>query len=151
MARNPLCLILLLALAGCGGVDPAPGADSATPVASPAAPSPAASAAATPVSVDYVAGGNEPFWNVATEGTRMVYSSPEQLDGVSLAATVSSDAGWTKFAATMDGAPLVLEVRKAPCSDDMSGFAYSHEARLTRSDGTWNGCARLTTEPQPHE
>jgi uncharacterized membrane protein len=99
----------------------------------------------------FVAHGNEPFWAIETHADRIVYSSPEKPDGETLGARVSRADGWTRFDAEMGDVPLLLEVRKAPCSDDMSGFAFSHEARLTRADGTWRGCARLASEPQPRE
>jgi uncharacterized membrane protein len=154
MTRNPLWSIfpLVLAVAACdeGGSPPdpleaSPSASSTTIVASPTPSAPVAG------EVEYVAGGNEPFWSVVTHAHRVVYSSPEKLDGETLDASVTTANGWTRFDARMDDAPLVLEVRKAACTDDMSGFAFSHEARITRPDGVWHGCARLASEPQPHE
>jgi uncharacterized membrane protein len=152
MVRNPLWLILSLALVACdeGGSPPDPLEPSPSESASPI-PTPEASATASVAVTEYVAGGNEPFWSVVTHADRIIYSSPEKLDGETLDATVSTANGWTRFDARMDDASLVLEVRKAPCEDDMSGFAFSHEARLTRPDGTWRGCARLASEPQPSE
>jgi uncharacterized membrane protein len=144
-------LLAALLLAACSGGETAPVIPTPSPnetVASPSAsPSPTESAAPA----EYVAGGNEPFWSVTTGATRVTYSSPEKLDGESLPATISQADGWTRFSAQMDGAPLILEVRKAACEDDMSGFAFSHEARLTRGDGAHRGCARLASEPQPRE
>jgi uncharacterized membrane protein len=152
MARNPLYLILPLALLACdeGGSPPDPLEPSPTESAS-LAPTAEARATAPVAAAEFFAHGNEPFWSVETHADRVVYSSPEKLDGETLDATVSTENGWTRFDASMDGVPLVLEVRKAPCEDDMSGFAFSHEARITRPDGTWRGCARLASEPQPRE
>lgn len=155
MTRNPLCSLpalgLALALAACGAPETASDAVEATPSEAAATPVPSASPSAAVIPAEYVAGGNEPFWSIATHADRIVYSSPEKLNGESLPATVSQADGWTRFAAQMDGAPLVLEVRKGACEDDMSGLAFSHEARLTRGGETWRGCARLASEPQPHE
>jgi uncharacterized membrane protein len=138
--------IVAFALAGCGRSGGPPNAPSPTPNTAPAVASPAAA----PVT-EFVAHGNEPFWSIVTHADRIVYSSPEKPDGETLGASLSHTNGWTQFHAKMDETPLLLEVRKAPCSDDMSGFAFSHEARLTRGDGTWMGCARLASEPQPRE
>jgi uncharacterized membrane protein len=138
-------VVIAFALSGCGGGEGAPGAPSPSPNATPGGQAEAL------IETAYVAHGNEPFWSVETLANRVVYSSPEKLDGESLDAVVSQAGGWARFDAKMEGAPLVLEVRKAACTDDMSGFAFSHEARLTRGDGTWNGCARLASEPQPRE
>jgi uncharacterized membrane protein len=157
MTRNPLCLALALApalvLAACGAGDATPEAPQATPsdVSATATPSPSPSESVPAIPTEYVAGGNEPFWSIATHADRVVYSSPEEPDGESLPATVSQADGWTRFAAQMDGAPLVLEVRKAACEDDMSGLPFSHESRLTRGAGTFRGCARLASEPRPSE
>jgi uncharacterized membrane protein len=155
MTRNPLCSLLLLslALAACdeGGSPPDPVEPLSTESPATPAPAPSPSASAAQAETDYVANGNEPFWSITTRSDRIIYSSPEKLDGEELAAAVSQANGWTRFEARMDGTPLLLEVRKQQCFDDMSGFAFSHEARLTRSDGTWRGCARLVSEPQPRE
>jgi uncharacterized membrane protein len=144
--------IIACALAGCGGSGGTQNAPSPTPNTAPstAGPAPAASPAAAR-ETEFVAHGNEPFWNVETHSDRIVYSSPEKLAGETLAAGVSQANGWTRFNAETGDVPLLLEVRKAPCTDDMSGFAFSHQARLTRPDGTWMGCARLESEPQPRE
>lgn len=137
--------LVAFVLSACGAGEGAPSAPSPTPNST-------ASASPAPVfETAYVAQGNEPFWRIETQADQIAYSSPEKLDGEALNARSSQSAGWTLFHAEMDGAPLVLEVRKAACVDDMSGFAFSHEARLTRPDGTWTGCARLASEPQPRE
>jgi uncharacterized membrane protein len=149
MTRNPLCSILALLLAACSAGDTTPATPDATPSEAVASATPSASPSAAISPVEYVAGGNEPFWSVTTLAGRIVYSSPEKLDGESLPAAVSQADGWTRFSAQMDGASLVLEVRKGACEDDMSGFAFSHEARLTRGGNTSRGCARLASEPQP--
>lgn len=144
--------IIAFALASCGGSGSTPNAPSPTPNTAPSSASPAPSASpAAALETEFVAHGNEPFWGIETHADRIVYSSPEKPDGETLGAQVSQANGWTRFEAAGGDVPLLLEVRKAPCSDDMSGFAFSHEARLTRGDGTWRGCARLASEPQPHE
>lgn len=154
MRCKPLSALIALALAACGGNEPATEVDRESMGLGAATATP--SAAAGPVEAadwgKFHAGGNEPFWAVdtATPG-QFSYSTPELIDGVSLPATVSAQGGWTRFEASLNGAQLVLEVRKTPCTDSMSGFAFSHEARLTRPDGTWDGCARLDSEPQPTE
>jgi len=143
--------IVAFLLSACGGGDEAANGPSPTPNTAPSSASPAPSQSPAAMEAEYVAHGNEPFWNVVTYRDRIVYSSPEKLDGETLDARMSQSNGWTRFEALMDAAPLVLEVRKAPCTDDMSGFAFSHEARLTRADGGWNGCARLASEPESRE
>lgn len=147
-------MLIALTLAACGGSEPAVEVDRESMGFGSGTPSP--SAAASPATgaawIAFDAGGNEPFWavNTVTPG-EFAYSTPELIDGVKLPSTVFSQGGWTRFEASLNGAQLVLEVRKAPCTDSMSGFAYSHEARLTRPDGTWDGCARLDSEPEPTE
>ena len=144
--------IVVFALAACGGSGGTPNAPSPTPNTTPSSISATPSSSpASAQTTEFVAHGNEPFWSVETHADRIIYSSPEKPDGETLGVQVSHANGWTRFDAQMDDAPLLLEVRKAACSDDMSGFAFSHEARLTRADGTWRGCARLASEPQPRE
>jgi len=144
--------ILAFLLSACGGGDETANGPSPTPNTAPPSASPAPSQSpAAAMEAEYVAHGNEPFWNIVTHRDRIVYSSPEKLDGETLDARMSQSNGWTRFEALMDAAPLVLEVRRAPCTDDMSGFAFSHEARLTRADGRWNGCAQMASEPESRE
>lgn len=152
MKIEPLIAALALLCAACQPAGTAP-AESESP--SPAGPAPEQSAEPVPQDVqnteEFVAQGNEPFWRIATQGDSMNYSSPEQLDGVELPAGRSMAGEWHRFSAEFEGSPMILEVRRGQCFDDMSGFEFSHEARFSWRDGPWRGCARLSSEPQPTE
>ena len=152
MKIEPLIAALALLCAACQPADTAP-AEGDTP--SPVEPTPLPGAEPSPQEVqntaDFVAQGNEPFWRIATEAGSINYSSPEHLDGVELPAERSTSGEWQRFEAQLEGEPMILEVRRGQCFDDMSGFEFSHEARFSWQGGQWRGCARLSTEPQPTE
>lgn len=96
---------------------------------------------------EVVASGNEPFWNVRTEGGEAVWTTPDEMDGVEF-----HDGSWTnegdhwRFEALRDFVDgieyLILEIRNAPCIDSMSGARFPWTAAVERGGERWTGCAR---------
>jgi putative lipoprotein len=96
--------------------------------------------------IDYVARGNEPFWQVEIRSTGMLLSVLGRFDRLEFPSpTRTSTPGAETFAAERDGeSPQRIEVRitERRCIDSMSGsvFAYAATARV---DGTTlAGCAQ---------
>jgi uncharacterized membrane protein len=87
--------------------------------------------------------GTEPFWSFEVAPGKLVYSSPEKLDGVPLAARAAPDGKGFRFSATMDGKPVELKIEAGICSDGMSDTVYAYKAEFTWGDQTEQGCARL--------
>ena len=101
---------------------------------------------------DYVAGFNEPFYSFTSEDTGLLVKSPDQPEGTMVAATRTPIDGGTRFEGMLDAKPFTLEITAGACRDDMSGLAFSHDARLIFGNAKpQTGCARLTSEPMPRE
>jgi uncharacterized membrane protein len=140
----------LLALGGCEPANdtPQPGPSELLPsepvpaVLPTAIPSPIA--APTPVQqMHFQAIGTEPFWLVEVLPGQLRYSSPEQLDGVTFAATSTSFGGGSRYTGTKDGAKVTLTIAPGKCSDGMSDQVYAYTAALTLGEQAMRGCARL--------
>ena len=144
----------LMALAGCQQANDAPqpvpsesvpsrtvAANLPTPLPSPE-PSPRTAPALVPHK-HFQALGTEPFWSVEVLPGRLRYMSPEQLDGITFAATVTSFGSGYRYAGTMAGAPATLTIAPGKCSDGMSETVYGYTAALTIGDQALHGCARL--------
>ena len=140
----------LLALGGCEQASdtPQPGPSELLPsepvpaVLPSAIPSPIAAPA--PVQQKHFqAIGTEPFWSVEVLSGQLRYSSPEQLDGITFAATSTSFGGGSRYTGTMDGAKVTLTIAPGKCSDGMSDQVYAYTAALTIGEQAMRGCARL--------
>lgn len=124
---------------------PVPGLPS-TPVATPSAPlsapNPSSTAPTAPPPPPYQhleANGTEPFWAIEVLPGKLRFSSPEQLSGVTFAAT-SGDG--LHFAGRMNGTPVTLVLAAGPCSDGMSERRYPYRATATLGSQVLRGCAR---------
>lgn len=95
--------------------------------------------------------GTEPFWSITTSETELVYTTPEQPEGVRL------NSGWgiygdnskgatgpkhLSFVAKLKGEILILEIKPGECSDGMSDTIYTYFATLKIGDRTEQGCAK---------
>ena len=149
-------LAALLALAGCQQANDAPQPGPSEPLPSEPVPAvlptaislpsaePAPSAAPTPVpQKHFQALGTEPFWSVEVLPGQLRYSSPEQLDGITIAATSTSFGGGSRYTGTMDGAKVTLTIAPGKCSDGMSDQVYAYTAALTIGEQAMRGCAWL--------
>jgi uncharacterized membrane protein len=115
--------------------------------ATPPAPAPAAAARVSDFSQPITARGNEPFWAVRIDGTRLVLLRPEAPDAVYVApgARISPGvASWEAKAA--DGKLLKVTLYVSPCSDGMSDASYPMTAEVEAAGETLRGCAAKTAE-----
>lgn len=130
-------LAAALALAACA---PAP-----EPEAGPA-PAPDPWAAALDRGVEFRAVGQEPGWTLelGAEG-RLVYVGDygeTRFEAPLPAAERGAAAGTTRYTARADGRELVAVVREQPCSDTMSGEAFSHTVTVRLDGRELQGCGR---------
>lgn len=97
---------------------------------------------ALPAGVAWRAQGNEPFWMAEVRAERIVVVRPG-VDTVSvpLVEPATDGAGRT-WSAETEAHRLELRLEEAPCTDSMSGFAFSHTARLALDGTEYTGCAR---------
>lgn len=135
-------------LSGCssGGVaEPAPTETAAFSDAIAEAPAKIASIpAALPspvIPATITAIGTEPFWSVHIEKGVLTYNTPEIPVGIEAPVGRKDQADRTVFSATIDGAPLVLEVTYGDCSDGMSDTNYPMAVTRRIGDDIQHGCA----------
>lgn len=134
----------LVLLAGCqGGQDSAPVAASDGPTATAAASPVLPGLPDPPPNIpQYQALGTEPFWSLTSSPGSLRYSSPEALDGISFRVRTEFDGEVTRYTGTLQGKPVVLEIKPGTCSDGMSDTVYPYKAAFTWGERTEQGCAR---------
>lgn len=85
--------------------------------------------------------GTEPFWGGQVEGDSLFYSTPEDLDGQTIAVTRFAGRGGVSFSGTLGGQALDLMVTPGDCSDGMSDRTYPFVATLQLGTDQRSGCA----------
>lgn len=149
--RPILLLATALLLAACqpqapdGATAPAP-AD-----APPGAPPPAPVTPSTTVmdlSAPILARGNEPFWAVLIDGTKLTLrrpAEPEKVFTAPGAVVAGGKASWE--AKAEDGQALSVTLRAGECRDGMSDMVYPMSAEATLLDRSLLvGCAAKVSE-----
>jgi len=116
-------------------------ADSDAAAPATQAPTPAAKPRTT-VPGKLRATGTEPFWSVAIDGNRLVYSTPDYPNGIRVSAMRrEADGGKVTYTASLDGKPLSLEIAVGACSDGMSDKVYTFTAIRQIGPDIARGCA----------
>ena len=92
--------------------------------------------------------GTEPFWGGEVSGTRLRYSTPENIDGVPITVERFAGNNGLSFAGQLDGAAFDLMITQGSCSDGMSDRTYPFHATLRLGGGEIrNGCAWTDAQP----
>jgi uncharacterized membrane protein/membrane-bound inhibitor of C-type lysozyme len=97
--------------------------------------------------VAFRAVGNEPGWWVEVDGGGAPPLRAEFDFGarrVEVASAAATADGWR--GAAPDGTQVVLEVRREPCTDTMSGHSLPAAATLRVGGASWRGCGRFLLE-----
>lgn len=149
MKLPPLAALLLLA--ACNAEAPPDPADAPaepyTPDATTAAARPAP-AAAPRLPQDVVVSTNEPFWNAAIEGDRLVLTgvdSPRRDMRIVEDDTISAVR---RVVARDARGKVTVEVIDRPCVNDMSGLPAPHSGTITvGKQGPFRGCAAPAAPP----
>jgi uncharacterized membrane protein len=143
---KPYPLAALLLLAACNGGSPTadPAEAPADPYVPEATAEPAAAAPAAPSRLpqDLVVATNEPFWNAAVEGDRVVLTgadSPRRELRIVSDDTVSATR---RIVARDARGRVTVEVIDRPCVNDMSGLPFPHSGTISiGAQGPFRGCA----------
>ena len=141
--KTAIAIAAVLLLAACNPPQPP-----APTVATPPAAAPDQAAAAPAATGDepmhrFRAFGTEPFWNVDVEGGTLVFTTPEDQAGQTLAGTRAAFAKGIEISGTHGGKPFVLAVRSGECSDGMSDNTYAMDAVFDVDGQSLKGCAEL--------
>lgn len=93
--------------------------------------------------------GTEPFWGGSAKGDRLTYTTPEDIEGTTIAVKRFSGQGGLGLSGTLDGKGFDMTVTPGTCSDGMSDRSYPFTVTLRIGAETRNGCA--WTDSQPFE
>ena len=85
--------------------------------------------------------GTEPFWGGTIDGTTILYQTPEDQAGKTIAATVATEGPTIRYSGELDGQPFVLKLTPGTCSDGMSDTVYPLHAVLAVRGEPRQGCA----------
>ena len=99
------------------------------------------------ISQPLTARGNEPFWALSIDGTKMTLKRPDHPDLVAEtpgAALEARRAVWIAKAA--DGSQLTVTLFVSECSDGMSDARYPMTAEVVLLNESLRGCAAKTAE-----
>lgn len=85
--------------------------------------------------------GTEPFWGATIDGNTLKYSTPENIDGITIAVTRFAGRGGVSFSGTLEGEQMDVMITPGACSDGMSDREYPYNATLRIGDEQRSGCA----------
>ena len=85
--------------------------------------------------------GTEPFWGGEATGARLTYSTPEDIDGTTIAVERFAGRNGLSLSGELDGAPFDMAITPGECSDGMSDRTYPFTVTLQVRGEQRNGCA----------
>lgn len=97
----------------------------------------------------FVAGGNEPAWNVQVSGDTAVYRTADNQAGRQIQVNRLVFSEGVEYIGVLGGRPFVLNLRAAKCKDSMVDETYPLTARLTVNGQTQPGCAQPAAPAAP--
>lgn len=91
--------------------------------------------------------GTEPFWGGEVRQGTLLYTTPEQPDGVALEVKRFAGRGGLSYSGKLDDAAFDLMISHAPCSDGMSDRTYPFTVSLSVQGEMRQGCAWTDKSP----
>lgn len=97
--------------------------------------------------------GNEPFWGGNVTGKDMLYTTPDNPEGTTIAVRRFAGRGGLSFSGELasreggESREVVLAVTPGACSDTMSDRTYPFVATLQLGDALRRGCAWTDAQP----
>lgn len=85
--------------------------------------------------------GTEPFWGGEVVGASLTYSTPENVDGTTIAVERFAGNNGLGYSGTLEEQPFDMTVTPGECSDGMSDRTYPFTVTLRIGNGQRNGCA----------
>lgn len=85
--------------------------------------------------------GTEPFWGATVNEGSLTWSTPENIDGVTVPVERFAGRGGVSFSGEIGGAALDIAVTPGECSDGMSDRIYPFTATVQIGREQRNGCA----------
>ncbi len=91
--------------------------------------------------------GTEPFWGGTAQGSSLTYTTPENIDGTTIAVRRFHGQGGLGLSGKLDSADFDMTVTPGECSDGMSDRSYPYTVTLKIADDTRLGCAWTDAKP----
>lgn len=113
-----------------------------TATAADAPTQPAARPLPPPPVSEWRVSGTEPFWSVHVIGSRLLFSTPEQIEGIGMDAKHSLSGGIEHFESVDGTQDFDLDIHRQDCSDGMSDIHYEWTARFRYGETVYEGCAK---------
>jgi uncharacterized membrane protein len=92
--------------------------------------------------------GTEPFWGGEVGAGRMLYTTPDNPAGYTVAVTRFAGRGGLSFSGMLDGREMVLAITPGSCSDGMSDRSYPFVVTLQLEDELRQGCGWTARQPR---
>jgi uncharacterized membrane protein len=142
----PLALAFVLPLAACQqGASDEPAAPESPAATAEPAPVPASASFTEDAKIQFT--GTEPFWGGSVEGTSLIYTTPENIDGTTIAVERSAVHGVLNLTGTLAGGAFEMVIKEGECSDGMSDRTYPLIAALSVDGEERTGCAWSAEHP----
>ncbi|MXP45618.1 COG3650 family protein [Allopontixanthobacter sediminis] len=91
--------------------------------------------------------GTEPFWGGQVEGTMLTYSTPENIDGETIAIKRFAGNHGLGLSGKLGEAAFDMTVTPGECSDGMSDRVYPFTVTLSIDGEMREGCGWTDREP----
>lgn len=91
--------------------------------------------------------GTEPFWNLRIEGSKGVWSAPDNQPGTRLSLSRFAGNNGLGFSGTLEGQALSAALTPGECSDGMSDRRFPFVATIALGGETLTGCGYTTSQP----
>lgn len=91
--------------------------------------------------------GTEPFWGGTVGGGKLIYTTPENQEGETIAVERFAGRGGISFSGMLGGQTLEMAVTPGECSDGMSDRTYPFTVTLRIGQETRNGCGWSDAHP----
>lgn len=86
--------------------------------------------------------GTEPFWSVHAVGSHLLFSTPDNPEGIRLEAKHSLQGGVEHFDSLDGSNGFELDLQRQACSDGMSDDRHEWTARFRYGGVEYKGCAK---------
>ena len=92
--------------------------------------------------------GTEPFWGGEATQVELTYSTPENIDGETIAVDRFAGNNGVSFSGKLEGQSFDLMITPSQCSDGMSDRVYPYVASLKIGEERRDGCAWTDRQPR---
>ncbi|QZH75550.1 MAG: hypothetical protein JY451_02750 [Erythrobacter sp.] len=85
--------------------------------------------------------GTEPFWGGTISGGQLTWTTPENIDGITVPVERFAGRGGLSFSGQLEDQQIDIAITPGDCSDGMSDRTYPFNATVELNGQTLSGCA----------